>query len=104
MGDLSAFDCDAAGSTAYLAAGRGELRCIDLRAGRAVTPLFAAHDKRINSIHVDPTGGFGLVTSSGALCRCEPQALRAETVSTKFGPRRALPLRMRILVCVHRTA
>lgn len=61
--EYSAFDCCAAGHTAYLCDNRGDLRTVDLRASRTGAAV-ELHQKKINSVHLEPSGKPLLVTAS----------------------------------------
>lgn len=64
--ELSAFDCDAAAAVAFVGGKGGEMRSVDLRAGKASMPAVTTHGgKRINCIHMDPVGQSLVATASG---------------------------------------
>lgn len=63
--EFSAFDCDAAGAVAFVGGKGGEVTGLDLRAGKATSPAVAGHDRRVNTVHLDPVGGNLLASSAG---------------------------------------
>eukprot|EP00873_Tetraselmis_striata_P044936 jgi/Tetstr1/465200/TSEL_009907.t1 len=61
--EYSSFDCCQSGNTAYLCDSSGDLRILDLRSGKAGSNV-ELHRKKINSVHLEPSGKPLLVTAS----------------------------------------
>lgn len=66
--EFSAFDARADGAC-YVADNRGGVRLVDPRAG-VVSATWSAHDKRANTVHVEPGAGLKLATSCGDASVC----------------------------------
>ncbi len=60
--EYSAFDCTPDGGACYVADNCGGLRLLDARAGTVAAPA-ALHDKRINTVHLEPRAGALLATA-----------------------------------------
>jgi WD40 repeat protein len=62
--EYSCFDVTADGHTAYIGDKDGGMDIVDLRSRKKVLSIDAIHDKKVNTVHLDPFGSFTMVTSS----------------------------------------
>lgn len=85
--ELSAFDCDAACGLAFVGGKGGELRGVDLRAGKVSTATVMAHDRRVNCVHLDPVGGNLVATAAGDSFVCGALACSLSFRSVSFTAR-----------------
>ena len=68
--EFSGCDVTADARTAYLSDNRGNMHVVDLRAAKLATPAFALHEKKINTVHVEPGEERLLATSCGDQTVC----------------------------------
>ncbi|KAH7619959.1 hypothetical protein Ndes2526B_g05205 [Nannochloris sp. 'desiccata'] len=62
--EYSCFDITSDGHTAYIGDKDGGMDIIDLRSKKKVHSIDVLHDKKVNTVHLDPYGGFNMVTSA----------------------------------------
>jgi WD40 repeat protein len=62
--EYSCFDITADGNTAYIGDKDGGMDVIDLRSKKKVYSIDVIHDKKVNTVHLDPAGGDSMVTSA----------------------------------------
>jgi len=62
--EYSCFDVTADGNTAYIGDKDGGMDVVDLRSKKKVHSIDVIHDKKVNTVHLDPSGGFNMVTSA----------------------------------------
>lgn len=68
--EFSGCDVTADGRTAYAVDNRGNLHVVDARSGKLAAPAVGLHDKKINTVHVEPGAERQLATSCGDQTVC----------------------------------
>ena len=63
--EFSGCDVTAAGRTAYLVDNRGNFHVVDARSGKMAAPAVSLHEKKINTVHVEPGAERLVATSCG---------------------------------------
>lgn len=61
--EYSSFDLTPDGSTAYIGDKDGGMDIVDLRTKKKVHSIDVLHDKKVNTVHLDPSGGHLMATS-----------------------------------------
>ena len=62
--EYSCFDVSADGNLAYIGDKDGDLDIIDLRSKQRVHTTMTLHDRKVNTVHVDPVGGHVMATGA----------------------------------------
>ncbi|MEW5305169.1 MAG: hypothetical protein WDW36_007730 [Sanguina aurantia] len=87
--EISAMEVSPDGNLVYIGDGSGDLNILDVRAGAAVRPTMDVHNKKVNSLHLEPTHGLLLASGSSDGCVC---VWDVRTMTTGSGGGKPKPL------------